>query len=563
MKNIKNLILSLILLSGTMIVRAQENTTTTSDNKEDLGDKTYIVVKDYRPILAESSKISDSPEGDSSSTNPPEMTYSIRSQKVETNYETSTIKAVKIKDEPLTKLYRSYLKLGLGNYSIYSGELYVNALRSKKGSLGLALGHLSGNPGLKDVGPAAYSKNHAGLYGKYLFDNKAFTGDFTFDRNAVHYYGLNTSDTILDKASTAQRFNIFGIDLNLATNNLSKDHIDYSAGVKWNSISDHFDVSESDVFVHGFVGKDLESFYFKTDLGFDYFHKTRASYELLGSNSDLNRHIIDITPMIKLKNEKAKLSLGVNLALEKNLESTIHLFPKIDFSLPIAANVFYLFANVDGGVVKNNFYTMALENPFVNSNVQPINTINKVSLKGGINGNFTTKISFLAYIKYSTVDKLLLYYNDSVNTNKFNAGYADGKILNFHGELSYRASEKFVANLHVDQYSYSLDFSRKAWHHPNTEVKVDFKYNLRDKLYLSAAIFARGSYFVRQQGVAGSYTEKSVKGFMDGNLGIEYRYSKILSVFANVNNLGFSRYYYWNNYPTERFNMLAGISYSF
>lgn len=123
MKNIKNLILSLILLSGTMIVRAQENTTTTSDNKEDLGDKTYIVVKDYRPILAESSKISDSPEGDTSSTNPPEMTYSIRSQKAETNYETSTIKAVKIKDEPLAKLYRSYIKLGLGNYSIYSGEL--------------------------------------------------------------------------------------------------------------------------------------------------------------------------------------------------------------------------------------------------------------------------------------------------------------------------------------------------------------------------------------------------------------------------------------------------------
>ena len=117
--------------------------------------------------------------------------------------------------------------------------------------------------------------------------------------------------------------------------------------------------------------------------------------------------------------------------------------------------------------------------------------------------------------------------------------------------------------MHIDQYSYSLDFSRKAWHHPNTEVKVDFKYNLHDKLYLSAAIFSRGSYFVRQQGVAGSYTEKSVKGFMDGNLGIEYRYSKILSVFANVNNLGFARYYYWNNYPTERFNMLAGISYSF
>lgn len=560
MKKMKNYFLPLLMLAAPITLLAQD---TTSVSKDDLGDKTYIVVKDYRPILAESYKISDSPEGDTSSTNPPEMKYVIRSQKAETNYETSTIKAVKIKDEPLTKLYKTYIKLGLGNYSIYNGELYVNALRSKKGALGVALSHLSGSPGLKDVGPAGYSKNHGGLYGKYLFDNKAFTGEFTYDRNAVHYYGMNTEDTILEKTSTAQRFNIFGLDLNLATNNLNKDKIDYSAGIKWKSIIDNYDVTESDAIVHGFVGKEMDNFYFKTDLAFDYFHKSRANYELFNNNSDLARHIIDITPMIKLKNEKARLSLGVNVSLEKNLDSDIHIFPKVDFTLPIAANTLYLFANVDGGVIKNNFCTMALENPFVNSTVQPVNTINKVSLKGGVNANFSSKISFLAYVKYSSVDKLMLYYNDSVSTNKFNVSFVDGSILNFHGELNYRASEKLTANLHVDQYTYSLDFSQKAWHHPNTEVKLDVNYNLRSKLYVKVALYGRGNYFVRVQEAGGAFSEANVKGFVDANLGLEYRYSKILSVFANLNNLGFARYYYWNNYPSERFNMLAGVTYSF
>jgi len=55
---------------------------------------------------------------------------------VETPFEAATIKAVKIKDESLNKLYRSLLKLGIGNYSTYNGELYINSLRSKKGSLG-------------------------------------------------------------------------------------------------------------------------------------------------------------------------------------------------------------------------------------------------------------------------------------------------------------------------------------------------------------------------------------------------------------------------------------------
>ena len=560
MKKMKNYFLQTLLLVLPTILFAQDKTPT--ENKEDLGDKTYIVVKDYRPILAESYKVSDSPEGDTSSTNPPELTYSIRSQKAETNYETSTIKAVKIKDEPLAKLYKTYIKLGLGNYSIYNGELYVNALRSKKGALGVALSHLSGSPGLANVGPASYSKNHGGLYGKYLFDNKVFDGEFNYDRNAVHYYGLNSEDTVADKAATAQRFNMFGLKLNLATNNLSKDKIDYSGGIDWKSINDHYKVSENDILVHGFVGKDLESFYFKTDLSFDYFQKSRADYELLNINSDLSRHIIKATPMIKLKNEKALLSLGLEIALEKNLESTVHLFPKIDFTLPIAENVLYLFANVDGGVVKNNFYTMALENPFVNSTVQPLNTIDKLSLKGGLNGNFSSRVSFLASIKYSTFDKMLLYYNDSINTNKFDALFVDGKVLTFHGELTYRASEKFTANVHVDQHSYSLDFAHKVWHKPNTEVKLDLKYNLRSKLYVDAAVFFRGNYFVRVQEPIG-FSEKSIKGFADVNLGLEYRYSKILSVFANLNNLGFSRYYYWNNYPSERFNMLVGITYSF
>ena len=157
---------------------------------------------------------------------------------------------------------------------------------------------------------------------------------------------------------------------------------------------------------------------------------------------------------------------------------------------------------------------------------------------------------------------MLLYYNDSINTNKFDALFVDGKVLTFHGELTYRASEKFTANVHVDQHSYSLDFAHKVWHKPNTEVKLDLKYNLRSKLYVDAAVFFRGNYFVRVQEPIG-FSEKSIKGFADVNLGLEYRYSKILSVFANLNNLGFSRYYYWNNYPSERFNMLVGITYSF
>ena len=534
-----------------------------TETKKDFNDTTVVTIKAYKPILAESSKIPDTPEGDTSATEPPVMQYSIRSQKAETDFEASAIKAVKIKDEQLTKLYRTYVKLGIGNYNIYNGELHVNALRSKTGALGLSLTHLSGNPGLKDVQGAAYSKNAASVYGKYMFDNATFSGNFSYFRDAVRYYGLSTADTITDSPLLKQRFDEFAFGLKYESRYLNREHIDYSASVNYSTLSDRFDVTENDFILSGFAGKDLESFYLKTALKFDYYKKGDANYELLTQNSNLSRHIIDIMPTLSFNKEKVKLILGVDFAMEKTLESNVHLFPKIDFTLPVAENILYLFANVDGSVKKNSFSNVVDENPFASSAIVLKNTINKLVLRAGINGNFSSRVSFLAAVKYSTVDDLLLYYNDTLYTNKFDAAYSDGKILNLHAELGYHVAEKFETSIYVDQYSYSLALSQKPWHYPNTEVTLKMKYNLRDKLIASFSLYGRGKYDVRIAEPGNAYSETSVKGFIDASLGLTYRYSKILSVFFNANNLGFSRYYYWNNYPSERFNVLGGISYSF
>lgn len=65
----KHLLIALALFSTTSVF-GQEG-----KEKEDLGDKEYIIVKDYKPVLAESYKISDVPEGDTTTVNPPAMKY--------------------------------------------------------------------------------------------------------------------------------------------------------------------------------------------------------------------------------------------------------------------------------------------------------------------------------------------------------------------------------------------------------------------------------------------------------------------------------------------------------
>ena len=56
-------------------------------------------------------------------------------------------------------------------------------------------------------------------------------------------------------------------------------------------------------------------------------------------------------------------------------------------------------------------------------------------------------------------------------------------------------------------------------------------------------------------------TPKQLNGLVDVNLEGEYRYSKMLSFFARVNNIANQRYYRWERYPTQRFNFMIGLTF--
>ncbi len=533
--------------------------------KEDLGDKEYIIVKDYKPVLAESYKISDAPDGDTSTYAAPPLNYKLRTKQAETNFETATIKAVRLKEEALSKLYRNLVRLGIGNYTTYSGELYVNSLRSKKGALGLTARHLSGSPSLKDVGSAAYSDNFAQVSGKYFLENALFFGDMNYNRDVVHYYGYNTSDTIIDKKNLKQLFSNFAVNAGIRSNYLSKGNLDYEATFGFSTLSDHFDVTENDFLVSAIGGKDLDNMYVRLGASFNYFKKSQANNETLSLLSDMNRNIIRVAPAVILSKEKAKFELGGKMVIEKNEVSSVHFYPDIKVELPIAENVLAVFARVEGDVIKNSYRTVTLENPFLNSAVVPLNSNEAIMLTGGLNGNFSSAVSFAAWVKYGTVKDMALFVNDSISPyHKFNLVYDDVNVLDLHAELTYKADEKFKVSFHFDQYSYTPDLELKAWERPQNEFSLIAGYNLRDKIELTASVLGRGKVYSREKAEVGNgYVATKIKSYIDANLGIEYHYSKILSVYLNLNNLGFSKYQLWYGYPSEGFNMLGGISYSF
>ena len=43
---------------------------------------------------------------------------------------------------------------------------------------------------------------------------------------------------------------------------------------------------------------------------------------------------------------------------------------------------------------------------------------------------------------------------------------------------------------------------------------------------------------------------------------VEYRHNRALSFFLRMDNLAFQRYWYWDNYPSQRGLFIAGLTYT-
>ena len=135
--------------------------------------KEIVVVKPYEPSLSDAFKINVLPRVSDSISIRPDFNYSIEPRKFETAFHVRPISPAKLVGAPLKKLYKSYLKIGVGNYLIPLGELRINSLRSKKSQWGLSLRHYSINGKIKldndqKVSPG-YFENSGNLYGKKIF----------------------------------------------------------------------------------------------------------------------------------------------------------------------------------------------------------------------------------------------------------------------------------------------------------------------------------------------------------------------------------------------------------
>ncbi len=543
-----------------------------TDKKEgdDLGTEQVNVVQDYKPTIIDAVKLNDNPAINDSTPLNPKLIYTFLSKKFDKNFELEPIAAAKMKGEPLSKLYNSYVKVGLGTYTTPYFEAYVNSLRKKEYTVGAHAKHLSSTyTSGKNKAYAGFSDNEIGVFGKYFVKDNIVSGAVDYNYNAMHYYGVDRlfSDTVLKKKQTEQAYGNFGLAANLLSTHHDSDKMNYEANLKYYNFSEQGPAVENNFFIDATLSKFVKTELFGGNLAVDY-------YGNKNSLKEFNEALVSIAPFVKAAQEKWQATLGIKVTVESTAGKT-HFFPNLHAKYNLVDNILAIYLDVDGKTERNSYKKLATENPFILSSLSIENSTSPLIAALGLRGNISSEISFHLSGSYTSSKNMPLYVNYATNfeQSRFVVIYDNANILNAHAELAYTKSTKFRLGGKVDYYNYSMENEAKAWHKPSLQLAISGKYNIQDKIWILADIFTINKQYAKISEFNGftpisnvplvTESKRELKGITDVNLGVEYLYNKRLSAFVKFNNIAAYRYYRWNNYPTQRFNLLAGLSYSF
>ncbi|MBV2246771.1 MAG: hypothetical protein KUL83_06385 [Lentimicrobium sp.] len=524
------------------------------------------VVAAYEPSIPEVNKINANPAAEETEVKLPKLSYGITPTPLEPGFTPDVIPSVRLTGEPLERLYRNYARIGFGNYTTPYAEFWATSLRNKSYGLGLHIKHLSSSGEIKDYAKSNNSLNLVELQGQKFFENHTLNANLGFRRNVVHHYGFKPAlyEIPMNEDDLKQRFNRLSAGAEFASHYKEKDKFNHAAQLNFNSIGDKFDTRESTLNLKLSADKQFELFSIteyqqagiEGNLSFTQYHD---SVKRQGSS------LVSFKPYLATRFNEYTFKVGVDLSFVGDSASKAHLFPFAEASLEVIDEALTLYAGINGTIQRRGFDALSDENPFVQSILPLKYTREKFVFYAGARARAGRLINLYASFKAASVENEPFFVNDfsQYPRRRFTVIYDDAGHLAGRFEAEFNQAEKLNIKAFVAFDSWNTQREAEAWHKPTTTIGGSIWYNLGDKIIGKASLQVKAKQTARLLNASDEPYAVTVNGYTDLSLGLDYRYSRLLTAFLKFNNILGSRYYYWYDYPGYRFNMMAGISYSF
>ncbi|HRY32455.1 MAG TPA: hypothetical protein P5531_05760 [Bacteroidales bacterium] len=526
------------------------------------------VIAAFKPVIPDANKISFNPRIEDTILPKPQFRYTIASTPYPTTYKPEPIEAAKMAGEPIRKLHENLLKLGFGTYMTPYADYFFNSTRSRSLAYGVNAKHLSSSGKISGYGFPGYSENKLSFFAKKFSEKKHnLFADGGLARKVVHYYGYHPEDynPAPDKDDIRQRFILANLNTGISSASPDSSRLAYSARLNTALLTDKYKSRETHVALNGGIERSDQLLKFsKTQrwgiqTAIDYFNDKAENRHASG------RAVIAIKPFLSAKRNALQLRAGFNTSIEADSTAHLHLYPDIEARANLLPERLTLYFGLNGKLERNSYRMFTEENPFVDPGI-PLSFKNtRINVYGGFNANLFDLFDLFFELSRSQVENQYFYVNDfsdSLN-NKFTLLYDDNcDVFKLTSELAWHYSDRFrmAYRIHMHQY-FTSDVL--PWHISDYNMSLTLAYNIRDKLLFDAALLYYDRMYAIQYGPGGAIESKYLRDRLDLNLGIEYRYSELIGAFIRLNNLANIQYYYWNEYPAQKMNAMAGLSFSF
>ncbi|MBN1107112.1 MAG: hypothetical protein JXR66_07960 [Bacteroidales bacterium] len=529
----------------------------------------------YKPSLPDFRKRSYMPDIIDTTGIMPDFSYDVTTRPFTPEYSISPLKPVSLLPDPLPRLYKSFVKFGIGNYMTPLAEVSITNERSKRNTIGFYGRHFSTNGKVLlqngKQGFAGYMDNDLSLFGKKFFRKNFLEGSVDFTQKLRYAYGYDTSikDYEPEKKEIRLGYNNLSADISFASLTLDSSDFSYDFDLRYDYFYNTNLKYQHSLGLSGEMAREFEGFYLGSGIAFDYVMLSK-------SVSDRSKYTIELSPFATKSTPQWSFRAGLKLLLDRNIDTKadFYIYPDAYFGFSIVPSYLKFHVALNGKLERNQPAKVIEENPFIirdGTLFMLPNTSHSLIVSAGLNGNTGIGGTYLFSASYSLVNNILFYSNiiDTVDFispqtgNLFIPLPDEGEILKIHGEMNGPVKDKLWYTARVNWYKYTLAQYDYPWNKPDWDAEIGLKYNLRDKIIAGAEISALGRRRLavsdRNVLVPLSHVQPM---HVNINLSAEYRYTKILSFWLKLNNIAFNDYYEWAYYPTQRFIALIGFSYS-
>ncbi len=524
-----------------------------------------VVTTAYKPVLADAVKIRRNPDLEDKSPFKAPLTYTTVDKRLERNTEIKQLDAVKMPAWRDSDVNSGYIKLGVGNLKTTYGEAYIANKRDDALQIGAYLKHFA------QAGSTYYKQNQdkgeAGVFGKSIGSANILTGRITYNYASNYFYGFDAANPPARLNVAKQTFNTISAEGELAKNYKDVDR-DFTYALKLNGylFNNAFQAKENNVVVSGFINQTVKQFYAGLSGSIDVSTQKDSLYSLTNS-------IVRLNPYLKFQGNSYKIDAGINIVNQSGFSTGFYIFPAAKAEFQVIPKYVRLFAEVKGDVNRSSIRDFSLINPFLGQNIAIKNSIDQFDIAAGLKGTLAPGLGFKASIFRNDVKYLPMMINNfnfANGYNRFMVIYDGGKvrISGFNGELDYKTSDDVSLFGRVEIKNYQLATEPQPWNLPKFLLTAGTTIHISNKVNINGTLLFRGSTndvlnYSPGSTLATANKVVPIASFADLSGGIEYKASRKISIFGQVNNLLNSGYQTWLYYPNYGFNIFGGIGFGF